>query len=49
MTMAEIVAILEEDLRELPKESQYDEGFAAGVYSALFLIKRAAKENKSDE
>ena len=43
-TIEEIIAILEADVRELPRENDYDEGFAAGVISALFLIKQVAKE-----
>ena len=43
-TIEEIIALLEADVKELPHETQYDEGFAAGVISALFLIKQVAKE-----
>lgn len=43
-TIEEIIAILEADVLELPRENDYDEGFAAGVMSALFLIKQARKE-----
>lgn len=43
-TLEEIIALLEADVKALPHETQYDEGFAAGVISALFLIKQARKE-----
>lgn len=43
-TIEEIIAILEADINDIPRNNEYDEGFAAGVQSALFLIKQAAKE-----
>lgn len=43
-TIEEIIALLEADVRDLPRENDYDEGFAAGVMSALFLIKQARRE-----
>ena len=43
-TLEEIVAILEADIRELPRDNDYDEGFAAGVMQAIFLLKQVKKE-----
>lgn len=48
-TLEEIIALLEADVRDLPRENQYDEGFAAGILSALFLIKQARKEAERNE
>ena len=42
--LEEIVAILEADVRELPRDNAYDEGFAAGVMQAIFLLKQVKKE-----
>lgn len=42
--LEEIIAILEADFNELPRESDYDEGFAAGVRQAIFLLKQIRKE-----
>ena len=43
-TLEEVIAILEADVRELPRENDYDEGFAAGVIQALFLLRQIEKE-----
>lgn len=43
-TLEEIIAILEADVNELPRETDYDEGFAAGVRQAIFLLKQIRKE-----
>ena len=48
-TIEEIIALLEADIRELPRVNDYDEGFAAGVQSALFLIRQATKEAPKHE
>ena len=42
--LEEIIAILEADVNELPRENDYDEGFAAGVRQAIFLLKQIKKE-----
>lgn len=43
-TLEEVIAILEADVNELPRENDYDEGFAAGVMQAIFLLKQIKKE-----
>ena len=43
-TIEEIIAILEADVNELPRDNDYDEGFAAGVRQAIFLLKQVKKE-----
>lgn len=43
-TIEEIIALLEADVLELPRENEYDEGFAAGVMQAIFLLKQVKKE-----
>lgn len=43
-TLEEIIAILEADVNDLPRENDYDEGFAAGVMQAIFLLKQIKKE-----
>lgn len=43
-TLEEIIAILEADVNDLPRENDYDEGFAAGVRQAIFLLKQIKKE-----
>ena len=43
-TIEEIIAILEADVNELPRDNEYDEGFAAGVRQAIFLLKQIKKE-----
>jgi len=48
-TIEEIIALLEADINDLPRDNQYDEGFAAGVMSALLLIKQARKGAKKNE
>ena len=48
-TLEEIIAILEADVLELPRENAYDEGFAAGVRQALFLLKQVKKEAEKNE
>ena len=39
-TIEEVIAILEADINDLPRDNEYDEGFAAGVTQALFLLKQ---------
>ena len=48
-TLEEIIAILEADIMDLPRDNQYDEGFAAGVRQALFLIKQVKKEKENND
>ena len=43
-TLEEVIAILEADVNELPRENDYDEGFAAGVMQAIFLLKQIKRE-----
>ena len=43
-TFEEVERILNEDLKDMPNETDYDEGFRAGVKSALMLMKMAMKE-----
>ena len=43
-TLEEVIAILEADVHDLPRENDYDEGFAAGVMQAIFLLKQVKKE-----
>lgn len=43
-TLEEVIAILEADVNELPRDNEYDEGFAAGVMQAIFLLKQIKKE-----
>lgn len=43
-TLEEIIALLEDDLRDIPVRTQYDEGFTAGIMQTLFLLRQAAKE-----
>lgn len=49
ITIEEIIEIMQEDLRDMPRATPYDDGFAAGINSAIFLLKQAAKENKKNE
>lgn len=48
-TLEEIIALLEADLLSIPRESDYDEGFAAGVTQTLFLLKMAHKSGQITE
>ena len=45
-TIEEIIALLEADLADIPRNNAYDEGFAAGVTQTLILLKHATKPNK---
>lgn len=35
----EIIKIMEEDLKDLPNETDYDKGFRAGIAQAIFVIR----------
>lgn len=48
-TLEEVIAILEADINDLPRESDYDEGFAAGVMQAIFLLKQIKREAAKHE
>jgi len=48
-TLEEIIALLESDLLSIPRKSEYDEGFAAGVAQALFLLKMVNKSGQIKE
>lgn len=48
-TLEEIIAILEADVNDLPRDNDYDEGFAAGVMQAIFLLKQVKKEAAKNE
>lgn len=43
-TLEDIILILEADVNEIPRENEFDEGFAAGVKQAIILIKHLKRE-----
>lgn len=43
-TLEEVIAILEADLFDLQRDTDYDDGFAAGISEAIFLLKQVIRE-----
>ena len=40
----EIIEIMEEDLKDLPNETDYDKGFRAGIAQAIFVIRISTRK-----
>lgn len=43
-TLEDIISILEADVNEIPRDNDFDEGFAAGIKQAIILIKHLKRE-----
>lgn len=43
-TIDDVIKIMEEDLKELPNETDYDKGFRAGIAQAIFVIRISTRK-----